>query len=121
MDCASSLCIEDGLVGRTYCTAMCLVDQAAACPGGYVCEQTQEGAFCVAPAVVEDLCDFCNTGSQCASGLCVSVPFVNGNMSFCSRACDPTPGQPQQCPSGFSCMQSQQATTVALRPRPALQ
>jgi hypothetical protein len=111
VDCFSSLCIDDQLINRQYCTAMCAPERPETCPAGFLCEQTQQGAFCLAPAPVDEVCDACNDGSHCASGLCIQVPFINNNAPFCSRACDPTPGQPQQCPDGYSCMLTQQQTT----------
>lgn len=110
-NCASSICLDDELIGRTYCSAQCSpVNQD--CPSGYVCEDTQQyGGLCFAPSVVDELCDPCGSSEQCSTGLCVSVPNVNYNQPFCSRACDPTPGQPQQCPSGYQCVGSQQATS----------
>lgn len=110
-DCASSLCLDDELIGRTYCTDQCDPAQQD-CPAGYVCEDTQQyGGLCFAPVTVDELCDQCGSASQCASGLCVTVPNVNYNRPFCSRACDPTPGQPQQCPNGYQCVGTQQGTT----------
>jgi uncharacterized protein (TIGR03382 family) len=111
IDCASSLCIDDQLINRQYCTAQCAPERPETCPAGFLCEMTQMGAFCLAPAPVDELCDQCNDGSHCATGLCIQVPNVNNNAPFCSRACDPTPGQPQQCPDGYSCMVTQQQTT----------
>lgn len=110
-DCASDLCLDDELIGRTYCTAQC-VPVMQDCPDGYVCEDTvQFGGLCFAPNISDELCDLCGSSQQCSSGLCVNVPNVNDNQPFCSRACDPTPGQPQQCPSGYQCVGSQQGTS----------
>lgn len=110
-DCVSSLCLQDDLIGRTYCTAQCNPTQQD-CPSGYVCEDTQQyGGLCFAPSTVDELCDQCGSSTQCASGLCVNVPNVNFNQPFCSRACDPTPGQPQQCPNGYQCVGTQQGTS----------
>jgi MYXO-CTERM domain-containing protein len=110
-DCLSSLCLQDDLLSRTYCTAQCNPAQQD-CPAGYVCEDTQAyGGLCFAPTTTDELCDLCGSASQCASGLCVNVPNVNLNRPFCSRACDPTPGQPQQCPNGFQCVGTQQGTS----------
>ncbi|MCB9645313.1 MAG: matrixin family metalloprotease [Deltaproteobacteria bacterium] len=110
-DCLSSLCLEDQLLSRSYCTGQCNPAQQD-CPAGYVCEDTEAyGGLCFAPTAVDELCDLCGSASQCASGLCVNVPNVNLNRPFCSRACDPTPGQPQQCPNGFQCVGTQQGTS----------
>jgi MYXO-CTERM domain-containing protein len=111
IDCASSLCIDDQLINRQYCTAQCAPERPETCPAGFLCEQTQMGAYCLAPAPVDELCDQCNDGSHCASGLCIQVPNVNNGAPFCSRACDPTPGQPAQCEEGYACMVTQQQTT----------
>lgn len=110
-DCASTLCLDDQQIGRTYCTDQCNPAQQD-CPNGYVCEDTQQfGGLCFAPSTVDEMCDQCGSAAQCASGLCVTVPNVNFNRPFCSRACDPTPGQPQQCPNGYQCVGTQQGTT----------
>lgn len=111
VDCASNLCVNDELLQRQYCTAQCAPERPEDCPAGFLCEATEQGGFCLAPAPVDEVCDQCSNGSHCASGLCIQVPNVNNSMPFCSRACDPTPGQPQQCPDGFSCVATQQATT----------
>lgn len=106
--CASSLCVEDALVGRNYCTATCTPGNTSTCPAGYLCEMTQSGtAYCFLPAPVDELCDLCSDGNQCGSGLCLTVPNVNDGRPFCSQACDPTPGQPQQCPNGYQCTRTQ--------------
>lgn len=112
-NCASSICIQDGLLNQTYCTAQCSQQTEGSCPAGFACEMTQSelGTLCLAPAPVDELCDQCSDGSHCASGLCVEVPNVNNSAPFCSKPCDPTPGQPGQCPSGYSCELTQQATT----------
>jgi hypothetical protein len=65
---------------------------------------TSEGAFCLAPLFPDELCDQCNASSQCTSGFCTTVVGVNAQRPFCTRPCDPTPGQPAQCPQGYSCM-----------------
>ena len=110
-DCVSALCLQDDLISRTYCTDHCSPAQQD-CPAGYVCEDTEAyGGLCFAQSTPDELCDLCGSASQCASGLCVNVPNVNLNRPFCSRACDPTPGQPQQCPNGYQCVGSQQGTS----------
>ncbi len=111
IDCASTLCIDDQLINQQYCTAQCAPERPETCPSGFLCEATQQGSYCLAPAPVDELCDQCSDGSQCATGLCIQVPNVNNYQPFCSRACDPTPGQPQQCPSGYSCQVTQQQQT----------
>lgn len=112
-DCASRLCIEDVQIQRTYCTRICVASQPDACPAGFTCESAGDGnSYCLAPTPVDELCDQCSSGEQCASGLCVTVPDVNNLQPFCSRACDPTPGQPQNCPSGFQCVVTRQAATL---------
>lgn len=113
-DCASSLCVEDGIIGRSYCSAQCNPQQGGepSCPLGFVCEQTSHGALCLAPAPVDELCDHCSSGEQCASGLCINVPGRNYNRAFCSQVCDPTPGQTSTCPPSFRCEVSQQGGTT---------
>ena len=112
-DCASELCLQDVQLQRTYCTQQCVASQPGACPGDFVCEMAGDGnSYCLAPIPVDELCDQCATGEQCASGLCVTVANVNNLQPFCSRACDPTPGQPQNCPNGYQCVVSQVASTL---------
>jgi hypothetical protein len=115
-DCASSLCVMDAMDGHTYCSQMCTLNMMGTCPAGYTCTNTPQGNLCLAPAIVDELCDFCDSGSQCASGFCVNVPNVNMDMGFCSQPCDPTPGQPAQCPMGYSCTVVQSGTGGACSP-----
>jgi MYXO-CTERM domain-containing protein len=99
-DCASSLCADDTLIGRKYCTAVCVPGNDA-CGAGYQCTNTSSGNYCLAPAPVDELCDQCNDGNQCSSGLCTNVEGKNNYQPFCTRACDPsTPGG---CPEGYAC------------------
>lgn len=99
-DCASSLCADDTLIGRKYCTAVC-TPGADTCGPGYQCTNTSSGNYCLAPAPVDELCDQCTNGSQCSSGLCTNVEGKNNYQPFCTRACDPsTPGG---CPDGYAC------------------
>jgi MYXO-CTERM domain-containing protein len=112
-DCASTLCLEDRLISRSYCTAQCNPQASmgeGSCPAGFNCEPTEQGALCVVPAPIDELCDLCSSGSQCATGLCITVPNRNFNQPFCTRTCDPTPGQ-VTCPTGFECVITQQGTT----------
>ncbi len=111
-DCAGRLCLRDEQNRRSYCSAGCLTGQVGACPAGLTCERTNAGNFCLAPPPVDELCDQCSNGQQCASGLCVTVPNVNNLQPFCSRACDPTPGLPQNCPNGYRCDVTRQGGTV---------
>ena len=102
-DCASSACLQDQDLGRTYCTAACSLADPASCPAGFPCTRTGQGEYCLAPVVVDELCDQCSQGSQCTSGLCVNVPGYNYFQPFCTRACDPTSGLPGQCPESYHC------------------
>ena len=102
-DCASNKCIQDGELNRVYCTAECNPQDQSSCVTGYPCTQTASGNLCLAPITVDELCDQCSEGNQCATGLCLNVPGYNQYQPFCTRACDPTPGLPAQCPSGFHC------------------
>jgi hypothetical protein len=108
--CASGVCVNDSLVGRSYCSEACLISNPSVCPDDFTCEQTEAGAFCLAP-VVDDFCDQCSAGSQCATGLCVTVAFVNNTEPFCTVSCDPTDPNPEQCPPNFSCRLTQQGAT----------
>lgn len=102
-DCASSMCAQDNLIHRSYCTAQCNLEMPTSCPAGYECQHVTQGDLCLAPASVDELCDQCDVGGQCASGLCINVPGINNYRPFCSKACDPTPGQPAVCPQGYFC------------------
>lgn len=102
-DCASSICVQDGALNRAYCSAQCTIQMRGTCPAGYDCTATQSGNLCLPPVVTDELCDPCETGGQCSSGFCTTVPNVNSNRGFCSRPCDPTPGQPAQCPMSYGC------------------
>jgi hypothetical protein len=99
-DCASALCAED--TGGTYCTATC-TQGAGGCPAQFPCQATAQGDYCLAPPAIDELCDQCNAGTQCQSGLCLDVPGYNNFQRFCTRACDPTPGGPPSCPNGYRC------------------
>lgn len=103
-DCASRKCAVDGTLNVTYCTQSCSTAQPDSCPVGYSCDNTSEGQLCLAPAVVDELCDQCTSGNQCTSGLCMNVPNYNFFQPFCTRACDPTNGVPGQCPNNFTCV-----------------
>ncbi len=102
-DCVSSLCAEDPLIGRNYCTAPCTAGRADGCPPGYDCSPTSaDTAYCLAPVPVDELCDQCSASAQCSTGLCLKVPGYNSFQPFCTRACDPTPGA-ASCPEGYRC------------------
>ncbi|MEM7678027.1 MAG: matrixin family metalloprotease, partial [Myxococcota bacterium] len=112
-DCASGACLEDFLVQRRYCSRICVVGQTDACPAGLVCEAAGDGNnYCLAPAPVDELCDQCSNGEQCASGLCVTVPTVNNLQPFCSQACDPSQPAATSCPSGYRCEVTNQIGTL---------
>ena len=108
-NCASSLCLADDVLSLSYCTARCTPSQSN-CPQGYVCEDSPYGALCFLPLPVDELCDLCGNSGQCDSGLCLHVPGINFERPFCTRACDPTPGQAAQCPNGFQCIVTQTGT-----------
>ncbi len=101
-DCETQLCAQDDANSRRYCTAVCNAQRP--CPTGFECANTPSGDYCLLPIVPDELCDQCDLGAQCSSGFCTKVTNVNSEQPFCSRPCDPTPGQPAQCPSGYSCM-----------------
>ena len=109
-DCASSTCIEDEAYDDTYCSQSCTPGLAEQCPLGFECFNAgSRGAYCLRPAPIDELCDQCNLHEHCVSGLCVGVPFRNGNAPFCTVAC--TPDQANTCPDGFECEITQQQTT----------
>ena len=100
-DCASSVCVVDG--GNSYCSQQCSLEQTNNCPLDFPCQATAQGNFCLRPPQTDELCDQCQTSQQCNTGLCLSVPGYNNFRPFCTRACDPTPGAPGQCPQGYRC------------------
>lgn len=103
-DCETMLCAQDDANARRYCTAVC--DAERPCPQGFECATTSQGDYCLMPVVPDEICDQCDQGAQCTSGFCTKVTNVNSEQPFCSRPCDPTPGQPAQCPMGYSCMET---------------
>ncbi len=111
-NCSESICIDDGARNERYCSRECEPGRAGRCPSGFTCELAENGqGYCLKPEPVDELCDPCNLHEHCVTGLCVTVPNRNQNAPFCSRPCDPTPGQPAQCPAGFQCELTQQRTT----------
>lgn len=100
-DCASSTCVNDS--GMLYCSAQCTPSQANNCPVDFPCQNTPAGDYCLRPLIADELCDQCQASEQCNSGLCLSVPGFNNFKPFCTRACDPTPGGPAECPTGYHC------------------
>jgi hypothetical protein len=115
-DCASGICANDGAVMRVYCTEKCTPGTQGTCPAGFACTPAAGDNYCLVPDTIDEICDPCMDGSQCASGFCVSVPMFNMNMGFCTRPCDPTPGQPAQCPQGYSCTAVEGQTGGACTP-----
>lgn len=110
-NCASSLCIEDTAYDETYCSQQCVSGTTSGCPSGYECVEYDSVGYCLKPAPVDEICDLCSLHEHCATGLCVAVANRNGNNAFCTKACDPTPGQASQCPEGYNCEITQQSTT----------
>lgn len=109
-DCASSACIRDEDRDEMYCSRVC-EPLAPNCPAGFTCNAKDEPSYCLKPLPVDELCDQCALHEHCVTGLCVKVPDINGYQPFCSQTCDPTPGQPAVCPTGFRCQLTQQQTT----------
>ncbi|MCB9655485.1 MAG: matrixin family metalloprotease [Deltaproteobacteria bacterium] len=112
-DCADDICVADDLVERTYCSKQCVLGQSESCPSGYPCTFAGSyGALCLVPPPVDELCDMCTNETHCSGGLCVKIPGVNAERSFCSKPCDPTPGQASGCPTGFACATGSVGATV---------
>jgi len=91
-DCTSGYCIEGASGG--LCSEQCFED----CPDGWQCKGVQGfGADVVFLCVPDggDLCNTCEDGSACVSGLCVDV----GGQGRCSFGC----GGVEDCPDGFAC------------------
>ncbi|MEL6183124.1 MAG: matrixin family metalloprotease [Myxococcota bacterium] len=108
--CANALCVSDPLLDETYCSKLCSA-AGDECPSGFQCTPSGSNNYCLKPEPIDELCDQCNLHEHCASGICVTVPFRNGNAPFCSRPCDPTSTSASQCPDGFQCEITQQQTT----------
>lgn len=100
-DCASSVCVEDS--GDRYCSAACTPSAAETCPLDFPCQTTPVGDFCLKVLVSDELCDQCQSGEQCNTGLCLSVPGYNQFKPFCTRACDPAATGVNQCPESYHC------------------
>lgn len=109
-NCASSVCVSDPAYDESYCSKLC-TPGGTECDSGFECTPSGNQAYCLKPEPIDELCDQCNLHSHCASGLCATVPFRNGGAPFCTKPCDPTPGQPSQCPQGYQCEVTQQQTT----------
>jgi uncharacterized protein (TIGR03382 family) len=84
-------------------TKICTVDctSGAACPSGTVCaDATPAGKACLVPSGAPDLCKFCSSHAECATGLCVTDNDRHTN--FCTLPCETS----ASCGSGYECVPS---------------
>ncbi len=101
-------------VSGLLCTVDC--SGGASCPSGLTCQAARTPAgngtyACLVAPGAPDLCEFCTTGSDCRSGICLTT----GRENYCSSACtgDAQCGPGYTCseqycvPSGTTCPQSQ--------------
>ncbi len=77
------------------CTADCTGPTDTSCPTGYTCQGSSSGYACLTQLGSNDLCQFCTTGSDCATGVCVT----DRKSLWCSASCS----NDDQCGSGFKC------------------
>ncbi|MFZ5443113.1 MAG: matrixin family metalloprotease [Myxococcota bacterium] len=101
---AASACtggrVCEGISGGTskICTQDCS-GAGASCPAGYTCQGSTAGFACLPQVGVPDQCRFCQTGSECSSGLCLR--FNATGVTFCSLTCSDS----AQCGPGYTCEQ----------------
>ena len=92
-DCQSGICVTGG--GQAFCSAECSATEA--CPGGFECAQLDAAtAVCVPAQSDGQLGDACQTGAECASGLCATAADGSG---ICTSSC--VTGL--DCAAGFAC------------------
>ena len=102
-NCQSGLiCAKPSSGGDLICTKAC-TPGGAACPTSYGCGSAttvpaavSANACFITPTAPSDLCAFCESGTECSSGLCLrATPY-----SFCSATCTSA----AQCGAGFECV-----------------
>lgn len=76
------------------CTQVCTT--SSTCPAGYTCQAANTGMACLPQVGAPDQCRFCQSGSECSSGLCLR--FDTG-ITFCSLSC----AESAQCGPGYTC------------------
>ncbi|MFO0748717.1 MAG: matrixin family metalloprotease [Myxococcota bacterium] len=94
--CQSGLCAGSGVTFT--CTKSCA--GGGSCPSGYACMPvggSDAGCF---PTENKPTGDSCETGTDCASGLCFEGPNATG---WCAGPCQTTP----DCPCGMQCETTQ--------------
>lgn len=77
------------------CTQDC-TGTGATCPAGFTCQASTAGFACLPQIGVPDQCKFCQSGSECSSGLCLR--FDTG-VTFCSLTCS----ESAQCGPNYTC------------------
>ncbi len=118
-DCATSAPACRGAAssgGSKICTIDCTGGQA--CPTGYSCQADSTGGKACLATVnpsAGDLCKFCTSGSQCASGLCVG----DGRHNWCTTTCPNAGSAATACGTGFSCVVLDGTTTFVCQPNAA--
>ena len=101
-DCAQGYCVEgpDGFV----CSKHCVED----CPPGWECKGIDvlgDPTFVCIP-VADDLCQPCEAGDECQSGMCLQI--WDGRV--CTRSCDVE----EPCPPSYECITVSGAGTLSV-------
>lgn len=76
------------------CTTSCT--SSSTCTTGNTCQAANIGMACLPQVGVPDQCRFCQTGTECSSGLCLR--FDTG-ITFCSLSCS----ESAQCGPNYTC------------------
>ncbi len=96
--CATMLVCEGVSGGNSrICTRDCNGPMAA-CPSGFSCQASTNGFACLPQIGAPDMCQFCTSGQDCATGLCLTD---GTGRNWCSMSCNPT--VMGQCGSGYTC------------------
>ena len=94
--CTGSRVCESAAGGTDkICTADCTGPSDLSCPTGYSCQASSLGFACLSAPGSSDLCSFCTTGSDCATGVCVT----DRSSLWCSLSCS----SDAQCGTGYHC------------------
>ncbi|MBM4319655.1 MAG: hypothetical protein FJ125_06780 [Deltaproteobacteria bacterium] len=95
--CPGGRCVRRELDARDLCTQPC---RAGTCPPGQTCLSFPPHDLCL-PAGSRSQGTYCQTGNDCAGGLCF---YTGGRTRFCSRQC--AGPADASCGAGWSCLPS---------------